>query len=68
MLKNKILFKSNKSGAVKKIIESNYQVIQFVNALSVKYSDTFLLDEKDSLMTIEKHMINLSDSLSKLIK
>lgn len=63
-LKNKIAPKKVKK-ATKQIIEVNYQIQQFCNGMLIKYDDVLEQTEKDSLKSIEQHMINLSGELSK---
>lgn len=55
-----------KNAAIDKIINVNYQCIQFVNGLLIKYEETLDTEEKESLSNMEQHFINLNDSLSKL--
>lgn len=54
-----------KKAAVQKIIKANYDVVQFVNALMINHEENLLPEEKEGLSQIEKHMINLNESLSK---
>lgn len=59
--------KAKTKHAVKKIIQANYDCTQLVNHLLNEYEQVFKEEEKEGLRNIEKHLLNLSESMSKNI-
>lgn len=66
-MKKPKMVKKPKEKAIQKIVSANYEIVQFVNAVLLKHEDCtcMSIEEKEGLRQIEKHMINLNDSISK---
>jgi DUF438 domain-containing protein len=55
-----------KKGSLKAVIQNNHSCKEFLDYLLETYKETFSEDEKQNIVTIQTHLINLSVVFSKV--